>query len=539
MDMKCIPLAAAAAGLLAALVPATMGTASAAPASSQASAVQVPSPGAPPVPVLDWRSCDGGYHCATARVPLDYRHPGGTKISIAVIRHQATDPAHRLGTLFVNYGGPEEQIEPFVSGFTALPAQLRARYDITTYDPRGFGFSTAVRCFSSVTAENSFLASLPPFPVGAQQDAAWERTYARFDAQCIQRNGSLLDHVTTADTARDMNLLRQAVGAPRLNYLGASYGTLLGAIYANLFPAATGHMVFDGTVDPVAWTSPGILPSSLRAGKDLATAAALHSYLDLCGQAPVSACPFSAGTPAATEAKFATLEKILQQHPVNFGTPPQAITYADLLTSIPLGNPDQWQGSTVLLQQLWADASSPSGTAPSPVAPSPEATPAASAAPVDASAGVYTGPDQAYAVSCTDESGPRSVGDYAAAARLGEARAGGYGLFWAWQEEACANWPTAAPDQYTGPWNRRTASTILVMSLTGDPVTPYQNGVAMTRDLASARLLTINGFGHTELLNGNPSACAAHYEVSYLTTGALPPAGTVCSQNPPFPAPSS
>jgi pimeloyl-ACP methyl ester carboxylesterase len=541
MDMKYIPLAAAAAGLLAAaLVPATMGTASAVPAPRQASAVEVPSQSGPPVPVLDWHSCDGGFQCATARAPLDYRHPGGTKVSIAVIRHQATDPARRLGKLFVNYGGPEEQIEPFVSGFTSLPAQLRARYDIITFDPRGFGFSTSVRCFSSVTAENSFLASLPPFPVGAQQDAAWERTYAQFDAQCIQRNGSLLGHVTTADAARDMNLLRQAVGAPRLNYLGASYGTLLGAIYANLFPATTGHMVFDGAVDPVAWTSPaGMLPSSIRAGKDLATAAALHSYLDLCGQEPVSACAFSAGAPAATEAKFATLEKILQQHPVNFGAPPQAITYADLLTSIPLGNPDQWQGAAVLLQQLWAGATSPSGTAASPAAPAPAPTDAASTAPADASGGVYTGADQAYAVSCSDESDPRSVSDYAAAARLAGARAGGYGLFWAWQEEACAHWPTAVPDQYTGPWNRRTATTILVMSLTGDPVTPYQNGVAMTHDLASARLLTIDGFGHTELLNGNPSACAAHYEVSYLTTGALPTADAVCSQNPPFPALSS
>src|SRR5512146_672501 len=94
---------------------------------------------APPAPVLDWAACDGGFQCATARVPLDYRHPGGTKISIAVIRHLAADPARRLGTMFVNLGGPMEQIAPFVSRFTAIPAQLRDRYDIVAFDPRGFG----------------------------------------------------------------------------------------------------------------------------------------------------------------------------------------------------------------------------------------------------------------------------------------------------------------------------------------------------------------------------------------------------------------
>jgi len=525
VSISAVVAAATALAALAVAVPVGASAGTASPAKAGQSA-------APQVPVLRWHACDDGFQCATARVPLDYRHPDGTQISIAVIRHLATDPARRLGTMFVNLGGPMEQIEPFVSGFTAIPAQLRARYDIVSFDPRGFGFSTAVRCFPSVTGESGFLASLPPFPVGAQQDAAWERTYARFDALCAQQNGSLLDHVTSADTARDMNLLRQAVDAPTLNYLGVSDGSLLGAIYANLFPATTGHMVFDGSVDPVALTSSsGTLPASLREGQDLATAAELRSYLDLCGQAPVSACAFSAGTPAATEAKFATLEKILLQHPVNVGTPPQAITYADLLTDIPLGDVDQWQGSSVLLQKLWVDATSPSSAGLSPAAAaSPGAATIASPAAAGASGGVYTGQDQQYAVGCTDEADPRSVSDYEAAARVAEARAGGYGLFFTWTAEPCAHWPaTAAQDRYTGPWNRPTASTILVMSLTGDPLTTHQDAIAMTRDLARARLLTIDGFGHTEL--PNPSTCAIGYEVSYFTTGALPPAGTVCQQN--------
>ena len=175
---------------------------------------------------------------------------------------------------------------------------------------------------------------LPVFPVGARQTAALERTWARFDARCAQRNGSLLDHDTTADVARDMNLLREAVGAPALNYLGVSYGTGLGATYANLFPATTGRMVLDANLNPVAWTHPdGILPTFLRQGTDQASAAMMRAFLDLCGKTATSACAFSAGTPAATRAKWATLLRRLRRHPVTIGTPPQTYTYADAVVN--------------------------------------------------------------------------------------------------------------------------------------------------------------------------------------------------------------
>jgi TAP-like protein len=139
-------------------------------------------------------------------------------------------------------------------------------------------------------------------------------------------------------------------------------------------------------------------------------------------------------------------------------------------------------------------------------------------------------------VICSDTADPRRVSDYTAGARLARARAGGYGLYWAWQEEVCAQWPRAsAQDRYAGPWNRRTASPLLVIGVTGDPVTAYWNSVAMARILARARLLTVRGFGHTEF--ANPSTCAINDEVRYLTTGALPPADAICQQNgTPFPA---
>src|SRR6202034_703975 len=158
------------------------------PAAAQAAA---PGSATPPVPVLHWRSCYGGFQCATARVPLSYRDPRGATISIAVVRHLATDPARRIGTLFVNIGGPGAQVGPVVAGFGGFPAAIAARYDIITFDPRRFRYNTAG---SSATPRA---------------------------------------HDATADEARDMLLLRQAVGARVLNYMGLSYGTGLGATYAN------------------------------------------------------------------------------------------------------------------------------------------------------------------------------------------------------------------------------------------------------------------------------------------------------------------
>ena len=525
------PSAVSAAAVLLAAVLALAACAAAAPTPTVAATPAVaPASAAPQVPVLHWRSCYGGFQCATARVPLSYRDPRGAAISIAVVRHLATDPARRVGTLFFNAGGPAAQIQGFVTGFGQLPAAFTTRYNIITFDPRGFGYSTAVRCFPTMAAESKFLGGavfggLPIFPVGARQEAAWVRTWARFDARCAQRNGSLLDHDTTADVARDMNLLREAVGAPALNYMGVSYGTGLGATYANLFPATTGRMILDANLNPVAWTRPDGVPTFLGQGTGQAAAASMQAFLDLCGKTTTAACAFSAGTPAATRAKWAALLRRLCRHPVTIGSPPQTYTYAEVVVSVPLSTVSAWPAGARWLQQLWA-ASSPGR---SPAAPSVPVT-AASVLPA-----VYTGWEQTIAVLCSDSPNPRNPAVYLAAGRRAYARSGAFGLEQPWKTEACADWPAAAAkDRYSGPWNRPTATTILVLGNTGDPILPYQNSVAMSRDLARARLLTVDGYGHTE--SGNPSACATDYETRYLLTGALPPPRTVCKENAaPFP----
>jgi pimeloyl-ACP methyl ester carboxylesterase len=538
-----MPLAA---GLLAV---AAAGTATAAPPAAATARASRPATATPAVPVLHWQPCDGSFQCATARVPLDYRHPRRQMISIAVIRHRATDPARRIGSLFFNPGGPGDGgVEELPTMWYPLfPARVRARFDIVSFDPRGIGSSTAVRCFATAAAENRFLAQAPAgFPVGTRQVAAWDRTFARFDALCGRRNKALLPHVTTADTARDMDLLRRAVGDPVMNYLGISYGSLLGATYANLFPGRVRAMVMDGNLDPVAWThAEGSLPSDLRKGGDLATAATLRGFLRLCGQAPVASCAFSAGTPAATRAKFAALLRRLRRHPVTTGSPPQTYTYAAAVATVvqflyatrplPALGEIGWQGGARLLQQLWAatGTSRHHARAAAPLGPAPArwlpATGRAAAVPA-ASPAVYNGLEQAGAVACSDSPNPQDPGAYPALAHFAAARAGAVGPYWTWLDEPCAGWPAAvSPDRYAGPWNRVTAGPVLVIGNTGDPATPYPDSVALSRELARARLLTVDGYGHTEL--ANKSRCADRYETRYLLTGALPPAGTVCRQD--------
>ncbi len=509
----------------AAALTATAGLAAAVGVLPGAASAAAPRPAAPAVPVLAWKPCDHGFQCATARVPLNYRDPRGAQITIAVISHRATGPGRSLGWLFFNGGGPEPQVSAMSGVYPILPAAWRERYNIITFDPRGMGYSTQVRCYPTEAASEKAEGNLPGSPADKAQEAAYEQAYAKLDALCARVAGPLLYHDSTADIARDMNLLREAVGAPVLNYYGASYGTLLGAIYANLFPAATGRMILDGNINPVAWsTGNSQVPPFSRIGSAQATQAVMTAFLDLCGKAPATACAFSAGTPAATIAKWHTLLRLVGKHPVNLGGQQGTYTYADVVDSASsLGMVDQWQGNAVLLQQLWTAATG--GTpAPSP-APSPAPAPPPSSGP-----GYYTGPEQELAIQCADSPSPRDLAAYTAAAA-----AGTFAPIAAWNIFGCADWPAAAAqDRYTGPWNRPTASTILVVGNTGDPWTPYQDSVAMSRDLARASLLTVDGYGHTT--GNNPSTCAINDIVNYTITGALPAPGTVCQQNiNPFP----
>ncbi|MFB7336187.1 alpha/beta hydrolase [Streptomyces adustus] len=477
----------------------------------------------PPVaaPRLDWRPCASGgpFDCATAKVPLDYREPAGRSIRLAVVRRKATGPGRRIGTLFLNPGGPGGPgTLQMPQWYEFFPKEVRERFDIVSWDPRGVGESTAVRCFDSDLAAAVWQARVPAgFPVGARERAAWTAAYQDLGRRCQKRDPELLRHVSTTDTARDLDLLRRAVGETRLTYWGTSYGSFLGATYANLFPDRVRAMILDGNFDPRAWFGEGTgtgLATFQRLGADIGAAATLDRFLTLCGSATAANCAFSAGAPAATRDKFAQLSTRLAEHPVGAWTYAAAID--DLLTNLYVVHP-AWSQAATRLEELWQ------GRAPEP---SPPLFPQPAKMP-------YLGVEQAAAVLCSDSPNPRDPAAYQALAELGARRAGAAGQYWAWASEACAQWPGRAADSYTGPWNRSTAHPLLLVNNVYDPATPYRAAQAMATQLADARLLTVQGYGHTVLLN--PSTCAKNHESRYLVDGVLPPAGATCRPDrPPF-----
>ena len=499
------------------------------------------------VPPIAWHRCPagsagamvGGFSCATVAAPLDYRDPSGPKIKLAVVEHPATGPARR-GVIFFNPGGPGGQGTVDLPAYIGFwPKQLLRDYDIVSWDPRGAGASTAVQCFPSAAAEGAFLGKYSFFPVGRRQQRGYIRRWREFGKICAARNGALLRHVSTADYARDLNLLRQALGQPKLDYLGISYGTFLGATYANLFPRRVGRLVLDGNVPPEAWTNGGRpnprLSTYLRMGSDKAAVKALAAFLRICGQRSTQACAFSAGSPAATTAKWEALLARLRKAPITLGG--TAFTYAEIVTDVSFalaqvqphttpvtgGSLIGWPQTAQSLQQLWLARNAKTATTPG--------TP--SAATAAAAAQRYGGAEQAYATQC-DEAPSPPASAYPSLQRLLLRRSGVIGLPDLWTfDEPCATWPVRGQDTYTGPWNAPT-SPILVIGTTTDPFLPLRDDIAMTRQLGNARLLVVHGYGHTAFLN--PSTCASTYMTAYFRTGALPPKGTVCHQNlPPFP----
>jgi pimeloyl-ACP methyl ester carboxylesterase len=363
--------------------------------------------------------------------------------------------------------------------------------------------------------------------------------FALFGRQCAWRDRDLLAHVSTVDSARDHELLRRAVGGEPLNYLGTSYGTLLGATYANLFSNQVRAMVLDGNVDPIAWTNGGkdrtLLDTALRLRTDLGAAATLNALLDLCGQASTEDCAFSAGSPTDTHKKWKILLQRLRAQPVilNGNLITYALLVADMNAWLTTTQPEPtrdnpefkgWNYAGDRLEQIWR-LTTP-GSPAAETNPRPSGTDATRRTPQRKTAETYAGPEQRYAVECAESPNPRNPLAFLELEAFSFARAGDFGPAWSWGDEPCASWPAIAAYRYTGPWDRYTANPILVVNNTLDPETPYAGAVAMAGHLARAELLTVNGYGHTALLN--PSTCVGNFETRYFVDGTLPPPATVC-----------
>jgi len=475
-----------------------------------------------------WTDCRDGFECAEVPVPLDHDDPRGEQIGLSVVRLPAGDPSQRIGSLMLNPGGPGGSGVEFVRGVgKVLPLEVRARFDIVGFDPRGINLSTPLRCFGTF---DEALSVLPPFafPDTPAEEQVQREADDRLAAACAERGGPVRDQMSSADAARDMDVLRGAFGDEQLNYLGFSYGSVLGQNYANLFPERVGAFVIDGVVDPIAWSTgygpdAESTPVATRIGSAAGAQATLDEYFRLCDAAGAD-CAF-AGNSAA---RFAALADRLRAQPLLITDPVTgetfAVTYNDLI-GLTLG--------VLYAPAIWSDVAFLFADIEQQVSP---AALGLRLAGIRTDLGLAPATQEQYpnfvegspGVTCSDSVNPRSFEAYQAAADEAEARYGRFGPIWNWTWSACRSWPTTAgEDRYLGPWTAETASPVLVVGNQFDPATPYQGAVTASELLPNSRLLTYAGWGHTAFSSAG-NYCVDSHVTRYLVAGELPEAGTVC-----------
>ncbi|MEU6535868.1 alpha/beta hydrolase [Streptomyces sp. NPDC047000] len=463
---------------------------------------------------LTWRPCGTeGFRCATLKAPLNYAKPSAGDVRLAVARKKATGPGGRLGSLLVNPGGPGGSAVGYLEQYAGIgyPAEVRARYDMVAMDPRGVARSEPVECLNG-RAMDAYTQT-DPTPDNARETEALVAADKKFAEGCGTRSPGLLRHVSTEEAARDMDILRAVLGDGRLNYVGASYGTFLGATYAGLFPSRVGRLVLDGAMDPS-------LPARrMNLGQTAGFETAFQSFAKDCVRHPDCTLGHQGTPPSGVARALKAFFRRLDARP------------------LPTGDADgrrlgEALATTGVIAAMYDESAWPQLR---------EAL--SSAAKENDGAGLLVLSDSYYerdadgrytnlmsanaAVNCLDLPAAYTTTEQVEEALPAFEKASpvfGRGL--AWASLSCAYWPvrpTGEPHRIEA----RGAAPIVVVGTTRDPATPYPWARALARQLTSARLLTYDGDGHTAYRRG--STCIDSTINAYLLKGTPPVNGKRCS----------
>ncbi|MFD5661710.1 alpha/beta hydrolase [Streptomyces hirsutus] len=445
--------------------------------------------------------------CATHRVPLDHADPSAGTVRIVMLRRRAADPETRRGTLFVNPGGPGSSgLHTAYRAERFLDAEVLRQYDVVGFDPRGVNLSDPLKCFRTRTEHDETMGGKSTVPVSPDEVAGTLTAADGLSAACARNAGPLLPHMTTANAAEDLDLLRMAVGEERIAFLGFSYGSLLGATYANRHPGRVGAMVLDGAVDAQLRSHNGLEYDRQRA---LGMEIALTEFLRACEEAG-SSCAFGA---PASRPKFDRIRERLREG---------ALVLPDG-TVMTLG------GFTALV----ADSLATPSRLPR-LADTLALLETASRAPVSAlSAGPaaedpYRGNDSETAYNCLDKPYPATPADtWPSRATRWERQAPTFGRMIAFESAPCATWPydPHEVERHPGPWNATTDRSILVIGNRYDPTTRYAFAQRLTDQLGRADLVTVDMIGHTAL---GLSRCVDDITADYLLGRGGPGQGVEC-----------
>jgi pimeloyl-ACP methyl ester carboxylesterase len=472
----------------------------------------------PQLPAFDatlaWADCGDGFQCATLTVPVDWSKPRGESLPLALIRRPAAVPDQRIGSLVANYGGPGESgVDYLRKTWSRLPETVRDRYDVVSFDPRGTGASRPIDCVDDGYLDLS--AGLAAVPTTQQQLDLLHTFNAQFAAGCKQRMGAYAGQVGTRNVARDLEAIRVALAEPHLDYLGYSYGTVVGATYAQMFPATVGRFVLDGPPD--YWIS--TRDYAYRQAKGFMDA--LSAFLDWCQQTGCSLA--SSGAPRDV---LNQLIARVDQQPLPATYTLNGVTRTGNLTSGLLENAvlsmlyDRSRGWPILADALSEAVAT--GQAPTLLSLSDQ----------------YLGrsPDGRWdplveansVIVCDDRptrTAPTSAAELADIATF-QSQLPPWGGSWA--TASCVGMPKPAKGDRLGDVQVRGTGPILLIGTTGDPATPYEGAQAMNARIAGSDLLTFDSTEHTAFGRGI-STCIDDAVVAYYVDGTLPPPGTHCA----------
>ena len=454
---------------------------------------------------LDWSSCQGDFLCATLTVPLDYRHPDGDTIDLALLKVPASDPDARIGSLVVNPGGPGAPGTQYAAQAAQVFGQpILDRYDVVGFDPRGTGGSDPVDCLSDAQLDD-YIAMDPDPDTAAERSSylGWVRTLGR---GCVDRSGDLAAHVTTVEAARDMDVLRAALGESTMTYFGASYGTKLGATYADLFPDEVGRMVLDGAVD----MSIGARELALEQAGGFETA--LRAYVQNCVD-ETDSCFLG----DSVEEGLRTISSFLagvdaKPLPTGLGRDLQ-VGNAFYGIVAPLYNRDYWYILSAALKQGLA------GDGSTLLQLSDLYTSRGTDGYTDNSS------EAIYAISCLDD--PYAIPASRVAANLPdfERASPTFGAVFAWGLTGCGG-VQATSSVKPRDVHAKGAAPIVVIGTTRDPATPMKWAEDLADQLDSGVLIRRDGDGHTGYHAGND--CVDGAVEGYLIDGTVPEDGLSC-----------
>lgn len=464
---------------------------------------------------LDWQSCYNDFECTDLLVPINYADLTVGTFELAVLRYKAQDQKNRIGSLIVNPGGPGGSgVDYAYNAEYIFDPDVLDRFDIVGFDPRGVDRSAPIKCFNDAETDASYAADAKP-------DNEAELTAALAEAKEFmdkcQSSNEYLTHYSTAESARDMEILRSALGDKKLNYLGKSYGTYLGTLYAQFFPDKVGRMVLDGAVDP----NISILEQNISQAKGFDDA--LGAFITACSKE--DDCPLSKDKQEATE-QIISIFTAAATNPLPRKTKVKNDDRAATESLIVLGSAsalyddtDGWPKlRTAIAEGLRGYGDTFLELADQYTERGPD--------------GKYTSNslDAGAIIDCLDWPDTRTIDEIKADVKRFTDAAPIFGPYLAYTNIACKYLTAPIKDKFTRTTNKITSiktAPIIVIGTTGDPATPYDWAVGLNKIFTSSKLITLNADGHTG--QGRGSGCVDDAIDAYLLEGKSPKRNLSCA----------